>query len=78
MTSRLDEFSQYRKKMNDRIAGIDHLGIKRFYNLEFVRLQRCRFGWENQGIAGVDRFDGAALQRLHRLSYFAVRRSRLD
>jgi len=34
MTSRLDEFSQYRKKMNDRIAGIDHLGIKRFYNLD--------------------------------------------
>jgi AhpD family alkylhydroperoxidase len=34
MTSRLDEFSQYRKKMNDRIAGIDHLGINRFYNLD--------------------------------------------
>jgi AhpD family alkylhydroperoxidase len=34
MTSRLDEFSQYRKKMNDRIADIDHLGIKRFYNLD--------------------------------------------
>ncbi len=34
MTSRLDEFSQYRKKMNDRIANIDHLGIKRFYNLD--------------------------------------------
>jgi AhpD family alkylhydroperoxidase len=34
MTSRLDEFSQYRKKMNDRIAYIDHLGIKRFFNLD--------------------------------------------
>jgi AhpD family alkylhydroperoxidase len=34
MTNRLDEFSQYRKKMNDRITEIDHLGIKRFYNLD--------------------------------------------
>lgn len=34
MTTRLDEFSEYRKRMNDRIAGIDHLGIKRFYNLD--------------------------------------------
>lgn len=34
MSSRLDEFSAYRKEMNDRIADIDHLGIKRFYNLD--------------------------------------------
>ena len=34
MTNRLDEFSQYRKKMNARISEIDHLGIKRFYNLD--------------------------------------------
>ncbi len=32
--SRLDEFSAYRARMNDRIAAIDHLGIKRFYNLD--------------------------------------------
>jgi AhpD family alkylhydroperoxidase len=32
--SRLDEFSAYRTRMNDRIAAIDHLGIKRFYNLD--------------------------------------------
>ena len=32
--SRLDEFSAYRQKMNDRIMEIDHLGIKRFFNLD--------------------------------------------
>lgn len=34
MTSRLDEFESYRTRMNDRIAQIDHLGIKRFFNLD--------------------------------------------
>jgi AhpD family alkylhydroperoxidase len=32
--SRLDEFRAYRQKMNDRIMEIDHLGIKRFFNLD--------------------------------------------
>jgi|SRR5659263_119802 len=31
---RMDEFQSHRKKMNDRIGEIDHLGIKRFYNLD--------------------------------------------
>lgn len=30
----MDEFEAYRNKMNDRIGEIDHLGIKRFYNLD--------------------------------------------
>lgn len=34
MTNRLDDFRAYRKKMNDRIFDIDHLGIKRFFNLD--------------------------------------------
>lgn len=34
MTDRLEEFQEYRSRMNDRIAEIDHLGIKRFYNLD--------------------------------------------
>lgn len=34
MSGRLDEFQSYRSRMNDRIAQIDHLGIKRFYNLD--------------------------------------------
>lgn len=31
---RLAEFQAYRGRMNERIAQIDHLGIKRFYNLD--------------------------------------------
>ena len=34
MTNRLDEFQTYRTRMNNRIAEIDHLGIKRFFNLD--------------------------------------------
>ncbi|MCJ7625160.1 MAG: carboxymuconolactone decarboxylase family protein [Anaerolineaceae bacterium] len=34
MMDRLDAFEEYRKKMNARIAEIDHLGIKRFFNLD--------------------------------------------
>jgi AhpD family alkylhydroperoxidase len=32
--TRLDEFEDYRSKMNERIGQIDHLGIKRFFNLD--------------------------------------------
>jgi AhpD family alkylhydroperoxidase len=34
VTDRLDEFANYRDRMNARISGIDHLGIKRFFNLD--------------------------------------------
>jgi AhpD family alkylhydroperoxidase len=34
MTTKLDDFRSYRTTMNDRIANIDHLGIKRFFNLD--------------------------------------------
>jgi AhpD family alkylhydroperoxidase len=34
MTTRLDDFRTYRHKMNERILEIDHLGIKRFFNLD--------------------------------------------
>lgn len=34
MSNRLDEFESYRTRMNDRVSQIDHLGIKRFYNLD--------------------------------------------
>jgi AhpD family alkylhydroperoxidase len=32
--SRIDEFQTYRERMNARILELDHLGIKRFYNLD--------------------------------------------
>jgi AhpD family alkylhydroperoxidase len=34
MSSRLEEFRAYRERMNDRILGAGHLGIKRFFNLD--------------------------------------------
>jgi AhpD family alkylhydroperoxidase len=34
MSANLDEFRTYRERMNDRILEIDHLGIKRFFNLD--------------------------------------------
>lgn len=33
-TNRLDEFQDYRARMNERIGKIDHLGIKRFFRLD--------------------------------------------
>jgi AhpD family alkylhydroperoxidase len=34
MATKLDDFRSYRTKMNNRVAEIDHLGIKRFFNLD--------------------------------------------
>jgi len=34
MSDRLQRFEEYRHQMNDRIAAIEHLGIKRFFNLD--------------------------------------------
>jgi AhpD family alkylhydroperoxidase len=32
--NKLNEFRKYREKMNEKILGSDHLGIKRFFNLD--------------------------------------------
>jgi AhpD family alkylhydroperoxidase len=34
METRLAEFRDYRERMNERILGSGHLGIKRFFNLD--------------------------------------------
>ena len=34
MTNRLDDFHAYRERMNARITELDHLGVKRFFNLD--------------------------------------------
>ena len=39
MPDRVDEFIEYRQKMNQRILEIDHLGIKRFFNLDTAAYQ---------------------------------------
>jgi AhpD family alkylhydroperoxidase len=30
----LEEYRKYREKMNEKILGADHLGLKRFFNLD--------------------------------------------
>jgi AhpD family alkylhydroperoxidase len=39
MTTRIDEFEAYRRRMNERIFDADHLGIKRFFNLDTAAYQ---------------------------------------
>lgn len=39
MVSRLDEFRHYRQRMNERVFEIDHLGLKRFFNLDTAAYQ---------------------------------------
>lgn len=39
MRNRIDEFNAYRERMNERILSIDHLGIKRFFNLDTAAYQ---------------------------------------
>ncbi len=34
MSRDLEEFRAYRERMNERILGAEHLGIKRFFNLD--------------------------------------------
>jgi AhpD family alkylhydroperoxidase len=34
MADRLEAFEAYRARMNERVGQIDHLGIKRFFNLD--------------------------------------------
>ena len=34
MSTRLDEFRAYRERMNERILGAGHPGIRRFFNLD--------------------------------------------
>lgn len=34
MVTRLHEYRAYRRRMNERISDLDHLGIKRFFNLD--------------------------------------------
>ena len=39
MVSGIKEFEAYRAKMNDKILGSGHLGIKRFFNLDTMCYQ---------------------------------------
>jgi len=34
MSNQLEQFKAYRQRMNEKLLGCDHLGIKRFFNLD--------------------------------------------
>jgi len=53
MPDRLDDFIQYRQKMNDRILEIDHLGIKRFFNLDTQAYQDSTLDEKTKELLGL-------------------------
>jgi AhpD family alkylhydroperoxidase len=53
MTSRLDDFNTYRQKMNERIMGLDHLGIKRFFNLDTNAYQDGKLDSKTKELLGL-------------------------
>jgi AhpD family alkylhydroperoxidase len=53
MPNRLNEFQSYRTRMNERIAAIDHLGIKRFFNLDTMAYQDGALGAKEKELLGL-------------------------
>lgn len=53
MPDRLEEFQSYRQKMNARIADIDHLGIKRFFNLDTHAYEDGALSAKNKELLGL-------------------------
>ncbi len=53
MPNRLDEFQAYRTRMNARIGEIDHLGIKRFFNLDTTAYQDGALPGKTKEILGL-------------------------
>jgi AhpD family alkylhydroperoxidase len=53
MPDRLDDFEAYRAKMNERILQIDHLGIKRFFNLDTAAYQLAALDDKTKELLGL-------------------------
>jgi AhpD family alkylhydroperoxidase len=53
MTNRIDDFIAYRQKMNERILDIDHLGIKRFFNLDSAAYQNGALDEKTKELLGL-------------------------
>ena len=53
MTTRLDEFRRHRKRMNERILGCGHLGIKRFFNLDTVAYEDAALPGRTKELLGL-------------------------
>ena len=50
---RLEEFNSYRAKMNNRILEIDHVGIKRFMNLDTVAYKDGKLDAKTKELLGL-------------------------
>ncbi len=53
MSAKLDEFRAYRERMNDRILEIDHLGIKRFFNLDTAAYKDAALDGKTKELLGL-------------------------
>lgn len=53
MPTKLDEFRAYRERMNDRILEIDHLGIKRFFNLDTAAYKDATLDGKTKELLGL-------------------------
>ena len=53
MSTKLDEFRKYRQKMNIRIGHIDHLGIKRFFNLDTAAYEKGALDIKTKELLGL-------------------------
>ena len=53
MDTRLDAFNAYREKMNERIIELDHLGIKRFFNLDTAAYRDGALGGKTKELLGL-------------------------
>jgi len=53
MPIKLDEFRTYRQRMNDRILEIDHLGIKRFFNLDTAAYKAAALDGKTKELLGL-------------------------
>ena len=53
MSDRLEEFHAYRQKMNKRISELDHLGLKRFFNLDTAAYRQGALSPETKELLGL-------------------------
>jgi AhpD family alkylhydroperoxidase len=51
--SRLDDFRKNRKVMNDKIMDLDHLGVKRFFNLDTNTYRDGALSGKNKELLGL-------------------------
>jgi AhpD family alkylhydroperoxidase len=53
MSNRLDKFPSYRNRMNGRTSEIDHLDIKRFFNLDSMAYKDAALSAREKGLLGL-------------------------